>query len=184
MVVLLTDQQVGSTVLFVPPLDAHGLATAFELSGLTVGELTRRLNDGPHSKVSESYVRAILRGDRRLKRNPVLRRRIADALGVPLYWIEVPPAGSAISSVGEPAAPRVRAPRQHRTVSVSGRRPVQPEPFVRAAGGTLRTIAERLGLRPSSASLLCRPFTIPQAEDYCRRLGLDPREVWKSWPPT
>ena len=51
-------------------------------SGVTVTQLADELG------VSVSYVTQMVRGTRRLKRNPVLRRRIADALDVPQHWIE------------------------------------------------------------------------------------------------
>ena len=38
--------------------------------------------------ISRSYLVRITNGSGRLKRNPVLRRQIADALDVPVHWIE------------------------------------------------------------------------------------------------
>ncbi len=38
--------------------------------------------------ISDDYMRNIRSGYRTLKRNPELRRAIADALGVPVHWIE------------------------------------------------------------------------------------------------
>lgn len=38
--------------------------------------------------ISITYMCDITSGRRLLKRNPALRRRIADALGVPTHWIE------------------------------------------------------------------------------------------------
>lgn len=53
-----------------------------EVAGINPAELARRVD------VTTDYISHLLAGRRRLKRNPVLRRRIADALGVPVDWIE------------------------------------------------------------------------------------------------
>ena len=59
-----------------------------ELAGITTAELTRRLAEsGP--PVTISYVARICKGERKLKRNPVMIRRIAEAIGVRRDWIEV-----------------------------------------------------------------------------------------------
>jgi transcriptional regulator with XRE-family HTH domain len=63
-------------------IDSKALAKAMDLAGITSAQLARELG------VSTSYVARIAAGSRRLKRNPVLRRRIADAIGVPARLIE------------------------------------------------------------------------------------------------
>jgi hypothetical protein len=70
-------------------IDPKRLTQAMELAQVTTTELTDRLNDdGSSATVTLSYVARICKGDRRLKRNPVLRARIARALGVRRDWIE------------------------------------------------------------------------------------------------
>ncbi len=53
-----------------------------EATGIPITELARRCN------ISVSYAARIANGNRRLKRNPTLRRQIAEALGVYPDWIE------------------------------------------------------------------------------------------------
>lgn len=65
-----------------PVLDPERLRTAMTAVGITPAELARRVD------VSGDYISHLLAGRRRLKRNPVLRRKIADALNVPVDWIE------------------------------------------------------------------------------------------------
>jgi hypothetical protein len=71
-----------------PAIDPKRLTQAMELASVTPTELTERLNDDGMRDVTLSYVARICKGDRRLKRNPVLRNRIAQALGVRRDWIE------------------------------------------------------------------------------------------------
>lgn len=72
-----------------PAIDPNNLTKAMERSGLTPTRLADELG------VSLSYVVRIMHGNRRLKRNPALRRRIADALDVPQHWIEHQDSGAA-----------------------------------------------------------------------------------------
>jgi transcriptional regulator with XRE-family HTH domain len=51
------------------------------------GVTTKQLADAVG--LSLSYMTRIVNGQRRLKRNPVMRHDIAKALGVPTHWIEV-----------------------------------------------------------------------------------------------
>lgn len=41
--------------------------------------------------------------------------------------------------------------------------------------GSMRTIARRLGLDPA---MMCRPWSLSQADKYATALGLHPGEVW------
>lgn len=52
------------------------------MAGFTPRQLAEQVG------ISPDYVVNIRNGHRRLKRNPALRRRLADALGVPVRWIE------------------------------------------------------------------------------------------------
>ena len=52
-------------------------------SGVTTVALADRLD------ISVQYASQLVNGQRRAKRNPILRRRIADVLGVPRRAIEV-----------------------------------------------------------------------------------------------
>jgi len=63
-------------------IDPNGLKRAMEMVGITPRQLATALD------VSLDYVRCIRAGSRRLKRNPVMRHRIADVCGVPIHWIE------------------------------------------------------------------------------------------------
>lgn len=63
-------------------IDPKALARAMEMAGITPSQLAERLG------ISHDYVLNIRAGHRRLKTNPVLRRRIADELGIPVRWIE------------------------------------------------------------------------------------------------
>lgn len=63
-------------------IDPAALTKAMNLAGVT----PRRLAD--EVGVSLQYVGDLRTGRRTLKRNPELRRRIADALSVPVHWIE------------------------------------------------------------------------------------------------
>ena len=63
-------------------IDPHSLAKALDRSGMTQKQLADELG------ISLSYLSRILAGTRRLKRNPILRLRIAEALDVPIHWIE------------------------------------------------------------------------------------------------
>jgi transcriptional regulator with XRE-family HTH domain len=67
----------------VAAIDPNGLTKAMARANMTPSRLAKELD------VSLSYVVRILSGTRRLKRNPILRRRIAEALDVPVHWIEV-----------------------------------------------------------------------------------------------
>lgn len=68
-------------------IDSKRLTDAMDLAGITPAELTRRLAESG-VPVTLSYVSRICKGERRLKRNPVMIRRIADAIGVRRDWIE------------------------------------------------------------------------------------------------
>lgn len=65
-----------------PSIDPQRLTTAMEIAGVNPTELARRVG------VTKDYISHLTAGRRRLKRNPILRRKIADALGVPVDWIE------------------------------------------------------------------------------------------------
>lgn len=58
-------------------------------AGVAVVDLAARCD------ISVSYMSRIHRGESRLKRNPALRRRIANALNVPIDWIEARETASA-----------------------------------------------------------------------------------------
>ena len=73
-----------SIVLGVTAINPEGLRKAMDRSNVTVSQLARRLG------VTTSYMDRIVKGDRRLKRNPELRNRIARELDVPIFWIEQP----------------------------------------------------------------------------------------------
>ena len=63
-------------------LDPAALRQIMDTNGFSSSDLARHLD------VTEDYVRRLRAGSRRLKRHPVMRRRLADALGVPVRWIE------------------------------------------------------------------------------------------------
>lgn len=63
-------------------IDPEAFSKAMDLTGYTPRLLANEVG------ISPDYVVNIRNGHRRLKRNPVLRRRLADALGVPVRWIE------------------------------------------------------------------------------------------------
>ena len=63
-------------------IDAKAFALAMDMAGITPAQLAARTD------ISPDYVLNIRNGHRRLKRNPVLRRRLAEELGVPVRWIE------------------------------------------------------------------------------------------------
>jgi len=66
----------------VPAIDPKSLRTAMDARNVTPKALATGTD------MSLSYICDILAGRRRLKRNPGLRRRIADTIGVPVHWIE------------------------------------------------------------------------------------------------
>jgi transcriptional regulator with XRE-family HTH domain len=68
----------------VTAIDPREVRRALSNSGKTPTQVANELG------ISLSYFVRITRGHRRLKRNPVLRRRIADALNTPVRAIEVP----------------------------------------------------------------------------------------------
>jgi transcriptional regulator with XRE-family HTH domain len=72
-----------------PAIDPKSLQQAMDKSGVTPTQLAQATG------LSLSYVVRIQRGHRRLKRNPVMRRRIAEALDVPIHWIESKEADAA-----------------------------------------------------------------------------------------
>lgn len=55
-------------------------------------------------------------------------------------------------------------------------RTYDPARLVDAAGGSLRTVATRLGVDPA---VLCRPLSERQADRYATELDLHPSEVWR-----
>ena len=63
-------------------IDPERLRRAMAATGINSAELARRTG------TSVDYVCHITAGRRRLKRNPSLQRRIADALDVPVDWIQ------------------------------------------------------------------------------------------------
>lgn len=65
-----------------PGIDHTALKTAMDKAGITPKQLSDTTG------LSLSYVCDLRSGRRRLKREPVVRRRIADALDVPVHWIE------------------------------------------------------------------------------------------------
>lgn len=72
-----------------PAIDHTALKTAMDKAGVTPKQLSVA------TKLSLGYVCDIRSGRRRLKREPVVRRQIADALGVPVHWIEQRPETAA-----------------------------------------------------------------------------------------
>lgn len=66
----------------VPAIDGVLLTKAMDKSGVTRQQLAERL------EISLQYVCDITAGRRTLKRNPELRKRIAQELDVPVHWIE------------------------------------------------------------------------------------------------
>jgi transcriptional regulator with XRE-family HTH domain len=67
----------------VAAIDPEALKKAMARAPMTPTQLADQLG------ISLSYLVRITNGSRRLKRNPVLRRQIADTLDVPVHWIEV-----------------------------------------------------------------------------------------------
>lgn len=65
-----------------PAIDPSALRRAMDKSGVTTKQLADAIDK------SLSYTARIVNGNRRLKRNPVLRHEIAKALDVPVHWIE------------------------------------------------------------------------------------------------
>lgn len=63
-------------------IDNVGLARAMDMAPITTKVLAERVG------VSLTYMCDITGGRRTLKRNPELRKKIAEALGVPTFWIE------------------------------------------------------------------------------------------------
>jgi transcriptional regulator with XRE-family HTH domain len=66
----------------VTAIDPKAFAKAMDMAGISPRQLADR------AEISADYVLNIRNGHRRLKRNPVLRRRLAEELGVPPRWIE------------------------------------------------------------------------------------------------
>lgn len=81
-----------------PAIDANGLRKAMDLSGFTAKRLSEELD------LSKQYVSDMLSGYRTLKRNPKLRRQIADVLDVPVHWIEHSPEDVAARRTQDPVA--------------------------------------------------------------------------------
>lgn len=71
-----------------PAIDAESLRKALDRAPMTAKQLTERLQAAGYP-ISHDYVVNIIHGHRKLKRNAVLRRLIAEALDVPVHWIEV-----------------------------------------------------------------------------------------------
>lgn len=65
-----------------PELDKDLLAKAMDLSGVTQKQLAEDIGK------SKQYVSDMVSGHRTLKRNPALRKLIAEKLNVPTHWIE------------------------------------------------------------------------------------------------
>ncbi|MDQ2729106.1 MAG: helix-turn-helix transcriptional regulator [Actinomycetota bacterium] len=65
-----------------PPLDKTLLKKAMDKAGVS----TKRLSD--EAPMSLQYACDLVSGHRNLKRNPALRKRIAEVLDVPVHWIE------------------------------------------------------------------------------------------------
>ena len=65
-----------------PAIDHTNLVKAMERSGVGAKRLAGEIGK------SLTYVCDITAGRRTLKRNPELRKKIAQALDVPLHWIE------------------------------------------------------------------------------------------------
>ncbi len=63
-------------------IDKDLLAKAMDKSGVTATHIAS------HTGKSLTYVCDIIAGRRTLKRNPELRRAIADSMDVPVHWIE------------------------------------------------------------------------------------------------
>lgn len=66
----------------VPAIDPKALETAMNVAGASPVKLAEKVG------ISDDYMRNIRSGYRTLKRNPELRKAIADALGIPVRWIE------------------------------------------------------------------------------------------------
>lgn len=65
-------------------IDHKGLAKAIEKCGYEGRQVQLAAEVG----ISPQYLSDILGGRRKLKRNPELRKKLADALDVPRRWIE------------------------------------------------------------------------------------------------
>jgi transcriptional regulator with XRE-family HTH domain len=63
-------------------INSLDLTRAMDRAPMTASQLAREVG------VSLTYICDIRAGRRKLSRNPALRRRIAEALGVPQHWIE------------------------------------------------------------------------------------------------
>lgn len=55
-----------------------------DMRGVSAAELARSV----HPPISEAYISMLLSGKRRVPRDLITRRRIAEALDVPVDWIE------------------------------------------------------------------------------------------------
>lgn len=69
-------------MIFVTAIDKDLLKKAMDLAGVTPKHLSEEC------AISLQYTCDILSGYRTLKRSPGLRKRIANALNVPVHWIE------------------------------------------------------------------------------------------------
>lgn len=69
-------------VVDVAGLDPKALRKVMDMRGMTATQLAQAC------ELNLSYVARMTQGRRLLKRNPALRRRLADALQVPVHWIE------------------------------------------------------------------------------------------------
>lgn len=65
-----------------PGLDPKLLRKAMDMRGMNATQLAQACD------LNLSYVARMTQGRRLLKRNPALRKRIAEALDVPVHWIE------------------------------------------------------------------------------------------------
>ena len=71
----------------VAAIDPKALQRALDLAAMTPTQLVEALHQRG-ARISLSYACRIIAGGARLKRNPVLRRQIAEVLNVPTHWIE------------------------------------------------------------------------------------------------
>jgi transcriptional regulator with XRE-family HTH domain len=65
-----------------PPLDPERLNAAMRLAGMAARRLAEEIG------VSEAYISQLRNGHRSASRDAAGRQKIADALGVPVDWIE------------------------------------------------------------------------------------------------
>ena len=79
---VLTFRRYTHIVGGVPAIDHKSLTKAMGLAPMTAKQLADKLG------LSLQYVCDIQAGRRTLKRNPELRKRIAEALDIPTHWIE------------------------------------------------------------------------------------------------